>query len=382
MTLRAPEAPDFVVPWADLDRTFDWIHRMRDCPQDPLHHAEGDVWIHTRMVCEAMAAHPAWRALGDDDRSALWLAALFHDVAKPDCTRIEPDGRIHSRGHSRRGAILTRQILWRMGFPFARRERIAALVSQHQAPFFLVDRADAQSLALGLSVALRCDELALLAESDARGRTCADQQRLVDNVALFREYCGEQGCLEGAWAFPSDHARFAYFQRLRAASGGSGPAPSPHHDAHDPARCEVVVMSGLPASGKDAWVAANLRGWPVVSLDDLRDELGVDPKDAQGAVIQAARERAREHLRAGRSFVWNATNLSRLIRAQCIQLAASYGARIRIVYVEASPSALFRRNRERARVVPDAVIEKLLDRWEIPDATEAHRVDWVIDPSP
>ena len=34
-----------------------------------------------------------------------------------------------------------------------------------------------------------------------RGRICADQSRLLDNVALFGEFCREQGCLTGPLPF-------------------------------------------------------------------------------------------------------------------------------------------------------------------------------------
>jgi len=75
---------------------------MRGCAQDAVFHAEGDVWIHTRMVCEAMAALPVWRALPEGDRQVVFAAAVLHDQAKPSCTR-EENGRITSRGHSVRG---------------------------------------------------------------------------------------------------------------------------------------------------------------------------------------------------------------------------------------------------------------------------------------
>jgi predicted kinase len=49
----------------------------------------------------------------------------------------------------------------------------------------------------------------------------------------------------------------------------------------------------------------------VISLDALRGELDISPAADQKAVLQAVRQRARELLREGRSFAWNATNVSR-----------------------------------------------------------------------
>jgi predicted kinase len=45
----------------------------------------------------------------------------------------------------------------------------------------------------------------------------------------------------------------------------------------------------LPGSGKDTWLATNAGDAPVISLDDLRPELDINPADAQGPVIAAAR---------------------------------------------------------------------------------------------
>ena len=101
--------------------------------------------------------------------------------------------------------------------------------------------------------------------------------RLLDNIALFAEFCREQGCWDAPWRFPSDHARFLYFlheDRL--------PDYAPHEDF----AAEVVLLSGLPGAGKDHWAATHLPGWPVIALDDLRQELDVLPTDKQGAVLQ------------------------------------------------------------------------------------------------
>jgi len=365
LPLPCPSPPSWTVDWDGATRAFPVLAAMAGCPQDPLHHGEGDVLVHTRMVCEELAASPAWRDLPEGDRLPVFIAALLHDAAKPEVTREDPDGRLTARGHARRGAILARKVLWRMGIPFGLRERIASLVRHHQAPYLWALRADIRRPAIAASMVVRCDHLALLAEADVRGRACADRDRTLETVALFGELCREEGCWTGPRPFPSDHARFLYFRK----DGRHPDAP-----AHEAFPCEAVLMSGLPGAGKDAWIRENLPGWPAVSLDGVREEIDVGPEERQGAVVERAREIAREHLRARRSFAWNGTSVSRQIREICIRLFASYGARIRIAYVEVPEERLLRQNRERPGRVPEKAIERLLDRWEVPDITEAHEV--------
>lgn len=329
-----PTAPAFRLDWDRLDAAYAWIRRMRNCPQDPVHHAEGNVWIHTRMVVEELVALSAWRALSERDRFVTFAAAALHDIAKPDVTVTQPDGRITSYGHSRRGSIDARVLLWRMGVPFAEREEICRIVSVHQYPFRTIDREDPLPVIYKLSHELRCDLLAIVAEADARGRRTADPaewQKTIDYVQLFRELCAEEGCLDRPRAFASDHTRYLYFR-----DGGR----APDFAAFDDTRSRVTVLSGLPGSGKDTWIAANARDLPVVSLDAVREATDTDPEDNQGRVVQAAREMARTHLRGGRDFVWNATHLGAQTRAAVLGLLADYKARIRIVYLEAPEDEL------------------------------------------
>ena len=64
----ADPAVSVAVSWDSFDEP--WVAPMAACPQDPEHHAEGDVWTHTKMVCEALAGLPAWRALPAGGRRA------------------------------------------------------------------------------------------------------------------------------------------------------------------------------------------------------------------------------------------------------------------------------------------------------------------------
>jgi predicted kinase len=138
-------------------------------------------------------------------------------------------------------------------------------------------------------------------------------------------------------------------------------------------------MSGLPGAGKDYWIREYLPDWTVISLDELRQAMNISPKDDQAAVGERARAIAKEYMRAEKSFVWNATNISRQLRSSLINLFSAYQARIRIVYLEVSWEELLRRNHSRTANVPEAVIERMRDRLEVPDITEAHQVDWVVD---
>ena len=369
-----PAPPDWSLDFTALVNRFDWLRRMDGCPQDPIWHAEGDVLTHVGMVCRELAALPAWRALPEGERHVVFAATLLHDVAKPDCTR-EEDGRIRSPGHTVRGARLARRVLAEdpafgpAGTPFRVREQVVALVRYHGLPANFLDKPHPERSVITAAATARPDLLAVLAEADMRGRTCVGRDDAVDRVALFREFSAEWGCPAGPYPFSTGHSRFRYFRAQSA---------PPTIQVFDDTRCEVTLLAGLPAAGKDTWVRAHAGDRPVISLDALRAELGAAPTGDQGPVLAAARDEAKAHLRAGRAFVWNATNTTRMVRDGLVDLFAAYKARVRIVYCEAPLPEVRRRNAARRRPVPERVIEKLIDHLDVPDLTEAHAVEHAI----
>ncbi len=356
------------IDWKLVEAT-PWWQAMAACPQDPRHHGEGDVARHTHLVVAALQADPRFTDLEEPARRILRLAALLHDCGKPATTRYEENGRISSNGHARVGASIARRLLWERGVDFAEREAVCALVRWHMRPGYCLDSDDPERTAITIAQSTRCDWLTLLAEADTRGRIAPGTDDALVRVGLFGELCKELGVWDAPYAFSNSHSRFVYFRT---------PGRDPRYAAYDDLKGTLTLMSGLPGAGKDTYIQQNLAELPVISLDVLRKELGIAPSDPQEAVAMAAMERARVFLRKKQDFVWNATNLRHELRARPLGLAADYGFRVKIVYREVPHTQLFTQNRNRATAVPESVLNKYLDRWEVPTEIEAHAVTYVL----
>jgi len=157
--LLAPEHPDAAVRLLDglgvLEVILPEAGPMHGCEQSPFHHL--DVFEHTLQVLDAaadIAAHPEHylphhadrlrvamdEPVGDelDARTALRLAALFHDIEKPSTRTVSADGRVGFMGHDRKGAATTRRILRRWRAATSTIRFCMLLVAEHLRLGFMV----------------------------------------------------------------------------------------------------------------------------------------------------------------------------------------------------------------------------------------------------
>lgn len=359
---------DRPIDWDALEARFDWFQDMKEVPQDPEWHAEGNVFVHTKMVVEALLNLPEFKGLDEQSKHILFASAMLHDVEKRSTTtteEIKGRERIVSPKHAKKGEFTARTLLYQeMPTPFVIREQIAKLVRWHGLPIWAISKSNPDKAVIEASLVVNTAHLTMLAKADVLGRICKDQEEILLRIGLFKELCISNDCFGKPRAFASNYGRFLYLNKKEIA---------PDYEPYEDLKFTVHVMCALPGTGKDTFVERHL-DLPVLSLDDIRRANNIDPTDKkkQGLVLQLGKEKAKEFMRAHQSFVFNATNLTRDRRGKWISLFLEYGARIEIIYLEVPHKTLLAQNHNRTHKVPENVVRRMINSLEIPTPKEAH----------
>ncbi|HLY91650.1 MAG TPA: CCA tRNA nucleotidyltransferase [Candidatus Angelobacter sp.] len=104
-----------------LEQVLPEIKKMQGVEQPPQYHPEGDVWVHTLMLLEALPAGCS---------KTLALGALLHDVGKPPTFRVAPD-RIRFDNHAEVGTKMAEEICHRFRLSNEETEQVLSLVANH-----------------------------------------------------------------------------------------------------------------------------------------------------------------------------------------------------------------------------------------------------------
>ena len=375
---------DTHIDWKNIEEAFPhWVQRMKETPQDNFYHSEGDVWTHTKMVVEQLLQSSEFSTLSLFDKEVMFWSCLFHDISKPSVTCLNPDsGRISSAGHSPMGMQDSRLLMWVAGFDPVMRENIARIIQHHQKPFVWIKKARDFDIRK-ISQSVKMSNLVLMAQSDGLGRKTADIRDYHDiqtNVALFKEACLENDCLNKPWSYDFENleARRIYWD-----SNGES------HESREvfaKEGSEIIFFVGLPASGKDTWISKYGEGKEVLSYDDMKKSLGLKQSSNYGLAVQKVKERAKELLRNGEPFIWNATHLSPLMRDKNLNLIRQYlgqvGGTVRIVCFENDIDTLISRNSQRDTSLKDNKILQMAYGWEVPSPELGHELLWWKDNKP
>jgi tRNA nucleotidyltransferase (CCA-adding enzyme) len=176
LLLRA-HRPSIGLDWlrklGPVDQLFPELRSLIGVVQDPEWHPEGDVFVHTLLVCDRA------RELIDDlpyaKQVTVMLAAVAHDFGKPPTTEFL-EGRWRSRGHEEAGVAPTEKFLDRLNIHtldgYDVRAQVIALVREHLKPGEFFKKREEVGDGAFRRLARKCelDLLYRVAKADSLGR--------------------------------------------------------------------------------------------------------------------------------------------------------------------------------------------------------------------
>ena len=115
---------ELMVDTGICDHVLPEVPAMRLAIDEHMQHK--DVYTHSLVVLEQAVSRET-----DGPDLVLRLAALLHDIGKPDTRRREPDGRVSFHHHEAVGAKMTRRRLRELRYPKAIVDDVAQLVFLH-----------------------------------------------------------------------------------------------------------------------------------------------------------------------------------------------------------------------------------------------------------
>ena len=189
--LKAEKPSVFFEVLRQMDQLDFWFPELKSLigvEQNPVYHAEGDVWVHTMMVLDQAAklrertAQPLWFMLG----------ALTHDFGKAVCTE-QVKGAIHAYDHEIQGLPLAEAFLRRITNETKCIEYALNLVKLHMKPNTAARVGSAKKVTNRMfDQAIDPEALVCISLADDRGRICAKEKAptedwLRERLAIFRE---------------------------------------------------------------------------------------------------------------------------------------------------------------------------------------------------
>ena len=114
-----------------LAPVFPEIANLKGIEQDPVHHPEGDAYVHTMQVMDRIAE-------SKERNPNLLLAGILHDTGKAKTSAINPKtGKIATIGHEEESAKIAREFMNRLKYPNEEKHEVVTLVEYHMEPHHL-----------------------------------------------------------------------------------------------------------------------------------------------------------------------------------------------------------------------------------------------------
>lgn len=132
----------------------------------------------------------------------------------------------------------------------------------------------------------------------------------------------------------------------------------------------LVMIVGLVGSGKSTYAKQLAEEMPatVFSSDELREEMfgNVDNQENNQKLFQELHKRIKECLKSGNNAIYDATNISSKRRRALLSELKNIDCIKKCVIMATPYEQCLENNRNRDRVVPEWVIERMYRKWQTP----------------
>jgi predicted kinase len=383
---------DFISIWGE---TFDLLKEFKNTPQDKEWHAEGDVHIHTDMVLEEtyLIIENEAKHLSNENKIALILAALLHDISKPSTTKereIFGKIRVVAPKHEEFGVNYLFYRLNNIVRDQKLFETVINLVGYHQVPKMLVIKDATQEKYFNLARKCSLELMYYLELADMRGRTCVDKEEQIEYLEFFKSYSEDYGLWntepyikEKDFIFNelnnySENTKMFVFKEFcRQFENKNIFTPEEEISRSFQYRdnySHLALLCGVSGSGKSTLIEKEYSNHFLISLDNIREQhLGSRINHSQERkVLDIAKTILKEKLAKKEDVIWDATNYRRDFRKVPLTFGFNYSAFNEIILLNKTKSEIINQNKNRQNSVPDFVIDKQIEKFEVPNIEEAH----------
>lgn len=136
---------------------------------------------------------------------------------------------------------------------------------------------------------------------------------------------------------------------------------------------DMIILIGIPASGKSTARKFIRTDWyddtiSIICPDEIRQVIFKTEfdKDLEGMVWFTAKAMAKMLMLQDQHVLIDATNTTSSVRKDWLALAKECDVETIGVVMTTSPEVCFERNASRERVVPDEVMERMVEGYEYP----------------